>query len=295
MPFQFKKTESPAKGVRRVCRERIGAARTRLRQSSHPAAIHDVRKDIKKLRAIFRLVRVAIGRDVYRRGAKALRAAAHYLTATRDARAMFKAFEKLTGRFAGRFPKVERALRKHSRKEARRFQKSDSIVLADRVLRKTGRCVRDLKIKPDGWAAIEAGLIKSYRQGRSILQLVRREPSPDNFHEWRKHVKDLWFYLRLLHPAWPPEIRVMTDDLELLGEHLGDDHDLFLLKQFVAENCADQIKEVKALNRLIESRWRKLRSAALKRGSRLYVATPAVICHRLENCWNAWHGGHSGK
>jgi CHAD domain-containing protein len=295
MPFHFKKSESPAKAVRRVCRERIGAALGRLRESDRPAAVHGVRKEIKKLRAIFRLVRGEIGRGVYRKGAKALRAAAGSLTATRDARATLKAFEKLNGRSAGRFSEVEKALRKHSRKEARRFQKHDSVALADRILRKTNRRVGDLKIQASGWAVIEPGLRKSYRRGRSALRLARKEPLPENFHEWRKHVKDLWFYLRLLHPAWPPKIHVMVDELELLGEQLGDDHDLFLLKQFVAENCAGQIKEVKALNRLIEARQKKLRSTALKLGSRLYAATPADICGRLEHCWNAWQGRTSRK
>jgi CHAD domain-containing protein len=295
MPFHFKKAESPAKGVRRVCRERIGVALGRLRESDRPAAVHGVRKEIKKVRAIFRLVRGEIGRDVYRKGAKALRAAAGSLNATRDARATLKAFGKLTGRFAGRFPEVEKALRKHCRREARRFQKHDSAARAGRILRKTNRRVGGLKIKATGWAAIEPGLRESYRRGRSADRLARKEPSPENFHEWRKHVKDLWCYLHLLHPAWPPKMRVMLDELELLGEQLGDDHDLFLLKQFIAENCAGRIKEVKALNRLIESRRKKMRSAVLKLGSRIYATTPAVICGRLENYWNAWHGGTPGK
>jgi CHAD domain-containing protein len=281
MAFHFKKTESPAKGVRRVCRERIGAARVRLRQSSHPAAIHDVRRDIKKLRAIFRLVRGEIGRGVYRKGARALRAAARYLTATRDARAMLKAFEKLTGRSTGRFPEVKKALHKHSRKETRRLQKSDSIVLADRALRKTGRCVRDLKIKPDGWAAIEAGLNKSCRHGRSALRLVRREPLPDNFHEWRKHVKDLWFHLRLLHPSQPAKMRVMVNRLGMLGDFLGDDHDLVMLKEFVCEHF--KRSEVSDLFPMIDSRQRELRMAALKLGERLFDGKPPVFCRCSEN------------
>ena len=76
MPFRFKKSESPAKAVRRVCRERVGAALGRLRKPGSPAAVHGVRKEIKKLRALFRLVRAEIGRGVYRRRAKALREAA---------------------------------------------------------------------------------------------------------------------------------------------------------------------------------------------------------------------------
>jgi CHAD domain-containing protein len=290
MPFRFKKSESPAKAVRRVCRERVGAALGRLRKSPHPAAVHGVRKEIKKLRALFRLVRGEIGRGVYRKGAKALREAADSLTAPRDARVMLKAFEKLAGRDARKFAGIEKALRKNCRRETRRFRKKDSAAAAGRILRKTGRRVGELKIKTVGWAAIEPGLKQSYRRGREFYKLVLRKPSPENFHEWRKHVKDLWHYFCLLYPAWPAEARAYTEELELQGAHLGEDHDLFLLQQFTAEHCAGQGGEAEALKRLIESRQKQLRAAALKAGSRLYAETPAVICRRLEQHWNDWRG-----
>ena len=121
MAFHFKKSESPAKAVRRVCRERVGAALKRLRQPGRPAAIHNVRREIKKLRALFRLVRGEIGRGVYRKGAKALREAADSLTAPRDARVILKAFEKLTGRSARRFAGIEKALRRNCRREESLF------------------------------------------------------------------------------------------------------------------------------------------------------------------------------
>jgi len=288
MPFQFKKSESPAKAVRRVCRERIGAALGGLRKGDRPEAVHNVRREIKKLRALFRLVRGEIGRGVYRKGAKALREAADSLTAPRDARVILKAFGKLAGRSARRFAVIEKALRRNCRREARRFRKKDSAAAAGRILRKTGRRVGDLKIKAAGWAAIEPGLKESYRRGREACRLARKHPSPENFHDWRKHVKDLWHYFCLLYPAWPAEARAYTDGLELLGAHLGEDHDLFLLQQFAAEHCAGRAGEVEALNPLIESRQKQLRAAALKLGSRLYAETPSAICRRLENHWSLW-------
>ena len=288
MPFHFKKSESPAKAVRRVCRERIGAALVRLRKSRHPAAVHGVRREIKKLRALFRLVRGEIGRGVYRKGAKALREAAGSLTAPRDARARLKAFETLAGGGAPRFAGIEQALRINARREAERFRKDDSLKRAERLLRKTDRRVDDLKIEAAGWAAIEPGLKESYRRGREACRLARQRPSPKNFHDWRKHVKDLWHYCRLLYPAWPAETRAMTDELELLGGRLGEEHDLFLLQQFVSEHCAGEANEATALNHLIASRQKQLRAAALKLGSRLYAEAPAVICRRLEKHWNGW-------
>ena len=67
MPFHFKQAESPGEAVPRICRERLAKARARLRHSGQPAVVHGVRKDIKKLRALFRLVRGEIGRDAYRK------------------------------------------------------------------------------------------------------------------------------------------------------------------------------------------------------------------------------------
>ena len=293
MPFRFKKTESPAKGVRRLCRERIGEALGRLRESDRPAVVHGVRKEVKKLRAILRLVRGEIGKGAYRKGSKALREAARCLAATRDARVKLKAFEKLTGRSARRFAGIEKALRKNCLREKRRFQKKNSIAVANRILRKTDRRVGNLKIKSVGWPAIEPGLMQSYSRGREIYELVRAKPSPENFHDWRKHVKNLWYYFRMLCPAWLREMRVMKDELESLGEQLGDAHDLVLLKQFSTKRCAGQAGEVKALGKLIESRQKKLRAAALKLGSRLYADEPRVICKRLGNCWSVWRGENS--
>jgi len=289
MAFHFKKSESPAKGVRRVCRERIGAALGHLREGDRPAAVHGVRKEVKKLRALFRLVRSEIGRGAYRKGAKALHKAADCLAASRDSRVILRAFEKLAGRSVPqRFPQIQQALQINCRNETSRFRNAHSVAVANRILKKTGHRVDRLKIKEAGWAAIEPGLKQCYRRGREVCRLVGKEPSPEHFHDWRKHVKDLWYYFCLLSPALPTAMRARTDELALLGERLGDDHDLFMLQQFVAETFAGPASEAEALNRLIETRQRKLRAAALKLGSGLYAETPDVACRRLETHWKVW-------
>ena len=290
MPFRFKKSESPAKAVRRVSRERISVARERLRDGGHSAVIHDVRREIKKLRAIFRLARGESKRGKYRKSVKALREAAGYMAAPRDARVMLKAFEKLTGNDARWFAEVEKELRRHCRRESRRFRENDFVASADRILRKIERRVGHLELKASGWAAIEPGLKESYVHGQEAFAFARRKPLPENFHDWRKHVKTLWYYFQLLRPAWPSEMRAMTDELELLAGRLGEDHDLFLLEQFAMRHCAGWTTEAASLKRLIETREKELRVEALKLGERLYAETPGVLCRRLENYWNVWRG-----
>ena len=285
MPFHFKRAESPVRAVRRACRAHIGGALARLRKSRHPAAVHGARKEIKKLRAILQLMRGKTGR-----GAKALRRAARRLAAPRDARATLKAFEKLPSAPA-RFAEIHAALKKNFHRETRRFRDKDSVALAERILRKAGRRISGLKIKGAGWTALEPGLRRTYRRGRQAGKLAGREPSPENLHAWRKQVKNLWCQLRLLCPEWPPAVRAMTDQLDRLGDRLGDDHDLFLLQQFIADHCAGKVAEAKALNQLIVSRRKKLRASASKLGARLYAEAPATVCAQLEKAWNVWRGG----
>ena len=281
MPFRFKKSESPTKAVRRVCRERVGVALGCLRKSDRPEAVHGARKEIKKLRAIFRLVRGEVGLGAYRKNMKALRTAADCLATARDARVLLKAFEKLTGNSARKFTGIKTALQENARREARQFRENNSVAQADRLLRKTRRRMGNLKIGASGWVAIEPGLKLSYACGRDGYRLACEKPAPENFHEWRKHVKDFWYYFCLLHPIWPAATRAKTDELALLGEQLGEDHDLFLLQEFTAKHCAAQAMELKLLNQLITSHQKKLRSAAMKFGAQFYAESPARFCRRL--------------
>jgi CHAD domain len=85
MAFCFKRKESVAKAVRRLGCERIENARECLKDYRHAEAINCARKDIKKMRAVLRMVRTSIARKEFRRCTKLLREAASHLAATRDA------------------------------------------------------------------------------------------------------------------------------------------------------------------------------------------------------------------
>jgi len=290
MPFHFRKTELPGRALRRAGRERIRMALARLRRSRRPAAIHGARKDIKKLRAIFQLARDEIGGNTFHKATNSLRAAAKRLAVSRDARVMLKAFEKLAGRDAEKFGVCRAALEKHARRETRQFRRNDSAGVAKQFLKRIDRCVKNLKIRPQGWAAIEPGLRRSYRQGRHAWKTARRRPLPENFHAWRKQVKCFGYQLRLVCPDWPGPVRGLTHQLEQLGEMLGDDHDLELLKHFVMEEDGDPAGEPAVLRRRIERRQKELRARALEIGQDLFAKRPAAVWTRLGGYWNGWRG-----
>lgn len=275
MAFHFKPAEAPATAIRRVYRDCLGEALKRLEKPNHPAAIHAVRKEIKKLRAILWLVRGEIGRGAYRKTNNALREAASHLAVPRDARVMLKVFEKLVGLPGERFGGIAAKLKKNSHREAHQFRKSDLVLRAKKLLRKTEHRIGRLKIKAEGWVAFSPAWTESCELGRAACELARRDPDAENLHEWRKQVKQLWYFFRLLGPAQHP----VAEKLKTLGELLGDEHDLYLLQQFVTAN--GDSREGVALSRLIARRRRELRTAALKLGSQLYLKSTKLGYPRL--------------
>ena len=294
MTTHLQKGEAPESALRRACREHLGLGQAQLRRSRHPASVHGARKEIKKVRALFRLVRGEIGRRAYRQAAKGLRRVAALLAATRDARVRFKAFEQLAGTAAKKkIPRLHRALRKEYRREYRRFHADDSVALARQALQRIGRRVSGLKLPAADWTVIEPGLQQSHGRGQRWFRRVRASPSSEHLHEWRKQVKILGYQLRLLCPRWPAATRQRQAQLETLGKVLGEDHDLLLLKQFAAEQ--GPARERKALKPLIEARQKQLRSAALKLGALVYREAPAELCRQLGKDWQQWSGRRQKK
>jgi CHAD domain-containing protein len=303
MAFHFKKKESPTRAARRLSRERIGKALEYLRKHDRPEAIHNVRKEIKKIRATLELVHERMEGDVYRKYTKMLRVAARRLRDPRDAHVRPRTLERLIACFkvkgrlpAHPFPGIKTILRQDCREETGEFLKGESVAAVGRLLRKLNRRAGDLKVKAEGWTALRSGLEESYRRGQKSLATVIREASPEKLHRWRKQVQDLWRQLRLLCPIQPESLRASADEMKTLSQYLGDDHDLVMLRQFAGRRCARKYAgEVKLLNELVELRQKELRAAALALGARFYAEKPSRFCGRLENYWRVWRAGKGSR
>ncbi len=293
MPFHFKRKESVKKAVRRLCCERLTDAIEPLNRSARFESVHDVRKEIKKLRAVLRLVRGGIGKDAYHGHTNALRDAADRLTALRDAEVKLSAFDDLVkqSKQNGRpFLKIKSALRKNCRTEEDRVFKGHSIASVKEILCHEKQQFDHIKIKSNGWKAIRPGLKKVYGRGREAFEAAGRDPSPENFHQWRKRVKDLGHQLRLLGRVRPRKIHACTNDLDKLGELLGDDHDLFMLEQFITDKFG-RASGANGFRKLISARREELRSAALKLGRRFYPKKPGRFAGGIGRDWKKWRRG----
>jgi CHAD domain-containing protein len=139
---------------------------------------------------------------------------------------------------------------------------------------------------------IGAGLKRVYRQGRKAFATSRAIPSPENLHEWRKQVKYLWHQLQVLEPLRPGAIGKRADRAaRKLADHLGDDHDLSVLRTKVA-NMADEFPDTascSALLALIDRYRTRLQDKAFALGRRLYEKEPGVFAARFGQYWRDWH------
>jgi CHAD domain-containing protein len=240
--------------VRAVAAEQLDDAIAQLRDGEdRVTAVHEARKDLKKVRSLLRLVRTAMPKDDRRRAGGALRDIAASLAGTRDADVMRETLAKLgaTGTFTvvAQDPDVPAAIAGLERERA-----LVSVWPLDGVDR----------------AALATGLAIAYSRGRDEYRASRADPTVEGIHEWRKRVKDLWYQARLLEAAWPAVLDALAEEAHTLSDLLGDDHDLGVL--------AEQMENLAAL---CHRRRAELQDEAFALGARLYAEKPKAFARRI--------------
>jgi CHAD domain-containing protein len=295
MTFRFKRKESVSKAIRRLSCRRMEHAVECLKDCGRAEAVHCARKDIKKVRAVLRIVRTRLPKREFRRLTRFLRQAAKQLAALRDTHIKAKTLRDLKRHFKGQLASealrhVREELRRDFDEEMKRFGKEKSGRTVTRILNHVAKECKRLKVGGKGWRALEPGIKAAYSEGQKVFQAVMKDSSPENFHTWRKQAKDLWYQVTLLQPVWPEQMDAMAHELETLGEYLGNDHDLFVLRKSVEEKCTSDsnARALEILNGLVEQRHRVLRAAALELGSRFYAEEPFAFCERLAGYWRIW-------
>src|SRR5579884_2299948 len=162
--------------------------------------------------------------------------------------------------------------------------------------RTAAKRVKTWPLNADGFSAIRTGLEDSYRAGRKAEARAAKQPRPENFHEWRKRVKDHWYHVRLLEPLWSDVMQAREKSLKSLETWLGEDHNLVVLRDKVLNEpdlSADQ-KAVALLIRLIERRQKQLRRNAFGLGARVYEEKPREFSRHMKRLWDAWKASPKG-
>src|SRR5262249_13448651 len=98
MSFELRADERLSGGIHRIAKSEIEKIREYVGGSSAGSSdemVHEARKGLKRLRAMLRLVRPAIGRKVYRSESITFRDAARPLSEVRDAKILVETLDKV--------------------------------------------------------------------------------------------------------------------------------------------------------------------------------------------------------
>ena len=282
--YPLNEDEPLPQGIRAVARGRIDHAIDELRgktDSTPEEAVHEARKDMKKLRALLRLARGELGKETFSSENACFRDAARELAGTRDSDVMLETLGALELP-----PGVGFDLRKAIETERRRNgagERAGAARDAVGILKEARKRVDDWPLERDSFEALAGGLERAYSRGRRAFRAAAAEPSVEALHEWRKRVKDLWYHHTLLRALWPPVMTAAGDEAHELSDRLGDDHDLAVLASWVSANA----KAAPELFEAVERRRAKLQAEAFALGARVYAEKPRAFVGRLGRLWDA--------
>jgi CHAD domain-containing protein len=214
-------------------------------ESRDEKALHRLRLEIKKVRALVELVKVRSGK----------RAAVHFA----GLKKMFR--EAGVIRDAGsqvRFLEERQLLSKeHRDRQTRTIQSAgDSFAAHIRQYRKKGKkASKQLKMDMH---AIDAGLVQRWYAREIIRTGLLLSGSGDELHEARKKIKTMLYVQKILPEAITGRVRLNTDYLDRLQDLIGQWHDVVVAiadwgtdnaagRQAVQQECLDKEQAVRTL------------------------------------------------
>jgi CHAD domain-containing protein len=248
--------------------------------------VHEVRKHLKKVRAAMRLAITEVGKDRHAREDRCVRKIGRLVSDLRDAQVRLQTLIQLRDETAkgpedNPFPRIEEllSLERESFSAAFAGWQKQAIPQLERVearlLKWPLQCLT--------WKQICGAVGKIYKRGQRGLAKTINDLDPENFHAWRKRVKDLWYQLRILQPLNRMVLTEMAHDAGVLGELLGREHDLnFLWARLETERGDEGLRdELAQLEKLIRKRGKRLRTNALELGRRFYAEPAKAFAKRI--------------
>jgi CYTH domain-containing protein/CHAD domain-containing protein len=275
--------------VRRIAGERLDDAIAQLTDVvDAETAVHEARKRCKEVRGLARLIAPVLGTE-FKPFDRTVRDAANQLSALRDAHALLATFDVLLD--AHDLDTTLRSVRDHQAVLADEatvaVQDGDERIATALVLLAEARDRSQRWRVGTGFSSLRDGLHATYGEGRAALRRARRDPTDEHLHEWRKSVKYLWYQARLLRDVAPSVLEPLIEQIDLLSEALGDDHDLAVL---IAGLDADpdrfgDASEVDHARLVARAQQHDIRRGAFRAGATLFAEPADAFTNRLGRYW----------
>ena len=239
-------------------------------------AIHQLRRSIKRARALILLLRGAVARGATDAMGEELADISRPWGVLRDAQVSRQLLAELLGPAAiGPTPRGSTAPR---------------VQLCRRTRRRLADCrseVEGWSVTPGDWEVVGKALRRAWRRAQSVLPSDIAGATPQALHRWRRRVKVLQNELLVLTPLHDEAVRRLLRDLDRLGELLGREHDLAVLAAGLrrGEVRPPPAASRRSLFSAIRNERRLLRASIEQLGVPLFAESERAFEHRLHRRW----------
>ena len=252
-------------------------------------SVHEIRKSFKRLRAILRLIRDAIGYSTYYRENSFCRDESKLLSDLRDLKVFHEDLTILAEKYAS---SANNQLIEQLQETiiAKKKQRYEEVIhgelfqkIADDVEAARGRASMFL-FRFDGFRIMTPGIKRIYKKGRNELDVVRKNPNTENYHNLRKRVKYLMYFMQILKPIYPQYFKALEKDLDTASDKLGLDHNFAELVRFVEkiDKSATTTRAKKEFIDWLEALRTELQQEALQLVENIYVEPAAAFTKRIK-------------
>ena len=293
MPYHLFENETLEAGMKRLAREQVERAIGEIddRELGPHETVHQVRKRCKKVRALVRLVRPWF-EDTYCEENAWYRDSAKPLSGIRDCQSQIECYDDLMEHFSSQVNRQQfGTIRGALTRQRNRLEGVGRLLAMFRERMVAGlERVEQWPLENVDFEAVIGGLRKTYGRGRRAMCAAYEAPKPESFHEWRKRTKYHWYHMRVLRDIWGPLMRRRRDEADRLGDYLGDDRDLVVLRRTICAKPDEYGKErdLQAITGLIDRRREELELEARSLGMRLFAEGKQRFVDRMRTYWEAW-------
>ena len=246
-----------------------------------PQAIHHARTTIKKVRAIIELTAPCFTRAQRSDLTATLRDAASRIAPLRDTEVLLNTFDHLiekTTESQDQFASLRDGLVDQARQC--RSNSSRQIPHVIRLLKRIHQSIPEWSLGKLKGQDLRRRIRRTYRRGRITLEHCATSGDNEQFHTWRKSVKQLWYQLRLTSRHWPDDAKALMMEIGAIGESAGTERDLTLLSHWLGNGPKTSSSNL--LQGTLASLLPELRKSAISAGNDFYRVKPRQFVSALD-------------
>ena len=256
---------------------------------SDPEAVHEVRKALKRWRALMRLLARALGEQADQMRAEA-RELMRAIAGARDAQSALDALADLRKAdmpFSSTSAETIRARLTEIRDAAgaTSFTKS----LRERLSRYLDYATLSLErwpLKAIDFETVTDGLTSTYRRARQLAPDSWTDAEAEHLHDLRRRVVEHRHQMDLIEPLWPRFGKVWAEEAQRLRNRLGACQDLAVLMSLTAPH-QPLAPWRSRLTPVIDARRQAHLKAAERLAGRLFAEKPKAFRRRIAALWSA--------